>query len=52
MIGWMPEKISHQLFAAAGYDSSLLVKANQPGFKASASRVTTEYHYESKSKLQ
>jgi Zn-dependent M28 family amino/carboxypeptidase len=34
MIGWMPEKISHQLFAAAGYDSSLLVKANQPGFKA------------------
>lgn len=34
MIGWIPEKISHQLFAAAGYDSSLLVKANQPGFKA------------------
>jgi Zn-dependent M28 family amino/carboxypeptidase len=34
VIGWMPEKISHQLFAAAGYDSSLLVKANQPGFKA------------------
>ncbi|MDP2419674.1 M28 family metallopeptidase [Sediminibacterium sp.] len=34
MIGWVPEKISHQLFAAAGYDSSLLVKANQPGFKA------------------
>ncbi|HLD52103.1 MAG TPA: M28 family metallopeptidase [Sediminibacterium sp.] len=34
VIGWVPEKISHQLFAAAGYDSSLLVKANQPGFKA------------------
>ncbi len=34
MIGWITEKISHQLFAAAGYDSSLLVKANQPGFKA------------------
>lgn len=34
MIGWVPEKISHQLFAAAGYDSSLLIKANQPGFKA------------------
>ena len=34
VIGWVPEKISHQLFAAAGFDSSLLVKANQPGFKA------------------
>jgi Zn-dependent M28 family amino/carboxypeptidase len=34
VIGWVPEKISHQLFAAAGYDSSLLVKANQAGFKA------------------
>ncbi len=34
VIGWVPEKISHQLFAAAGYDSNLLVKANQPGFKA------------------
>lgn len=34
VIGWVPEKISHQLFAAAGYDSSLLVNANQPGFKA------------------
>lgn len=34
VIGWVPEKISHQLFAAAGYDSSLLVKANQLGFKA------------------
>lgn len=34
VIGWVPEKISHQLFAAAGYDSSLLVKANQVGFKA------------------
>jgi Zn-dependent M28 family amino/carboxypeptidase len=33
VIGWVPEKISLQLFAAAGYDSSLLVKANQPGFK-------------------
>jgi Zn-dependent M28 family amino/carboxypeptidase len=34
VIGWVPEKISLQLFAAAGYDSSLLVKANQPGFKS------------------
>lgn len=34
VIGWVPEKISHQLFIAAGYDSSLLVKANQPGFQA------------------
>jgi Zn-dependent M28 family amino/carboxypeptidase len=34
VIGWVPEKISHQLFAAAGFDSSLLVKANQPDFKA------------------
>ncbi|MEN9457493.1 MAG: hypothetical protein RL135_54, partial [Bacteroidota bacterium] len=34
VIGWVPEKISHQLFAAAGFDSSLLIKANQLGFKA------------------
>ncbi len=33
VIGWVPEKIAHQLFTAAGYDSSLLVKANEPGFK-------------------
>jgi len=33
VIGWLPEKIANKLFAAAGYDSSLLVKANQRGFK-------------------
>lgn len=33
VIGWIPEKIAHQLFFAAGYDSSLLVKANQKDFK-------------------
>lgn len=33
-IGWLPEKVANQLFTAAGFDSTLLVKANQPGFKA------------------
>jgi len=34
VIGWMPEHIANKLFTAAGYDSTLLVKANQRGFKA------------------
>jgi Zn-dependent M28 family amino/carboxypeptidase len=34
VIGWLPESIANKLFVAAGYDSTLLVKANQPGFKA------------------
>jgi Zn-dependent M28 family amino/carboxypeptidase len=34
VIGWIPEPIANKLFLAAGYDSTLLVKANQPGFKA------------------
>ncbi|MEO5591065.1 MAG: M28 family metallopeptidase [Chitinophagaceae bacterium] len=34
IIGWLPETVANKLFVAAGYDSSLLVKANQPGFKA------------------
>ena len=34
VIGWVPESIANKLFVAAGYDSSLLVKANKPGFKA------------------
>lgn len=33
MIGWIPERIANRLFAAAGHDSTLLVKANQKGFK-------------------
>jgi Zn-dependent M28 family amino/carboxypeptidase len=33
VIGWVTEATAHKLFNAAGYDSSLLVKANQPGFK-------------------
>ncbi|HTL07180.1 MAG TPA: M28 family metallopeptidase [Chitinophagaceae bacterium] len=32
-IGWIPEPVANRLFAAAGYDSSLLKKANQRGFK-------------------
>ena len=34
VIGWVPETIANKLFTAAGFDSSLLVKANQRGFKA------------------
>ncbi len=34
VIGWIPEPIANKLFAAAGFDSTLLVKANKPGFKA------------------
>jgi len=34
MIGWVTEPIANKLFAAAGFDSTLLVKANQRGFKA------------------
>ncbi|MEO6316436.1 MAG: M28 family metallopeptidase [Chitinophagaceae bacterium] len=34
VIGWVPEQIANKLFTAAGYDSSLLSKANKPGFKA------------------
>ena len=34
IIGWLPEGIANKLFVAAGYDSTLLVKANKPGFKA------------------
>ncbi len=34
VIGWLPEKIANKLFVAAGFDSTLLVKANEPGFTA------------------
>ncbi len=34
VIGWITEPSANILFKAAGYDSSLLVKANQPDFKA------------------
>jgi Zn-dependent M28 family amino/carboxypeptidase len=33
VIGWVPENIANKLFTAAGYDSTLLVKTNKPGFK-------------------
>lgn len=33
VIGWLPESVAKKLFLAAGLDSSLLVKANQQGFK-------------------
>jgi Zn-dependent M28 family amino/carboxypeptidase len=33
VIGWVPENIANKLFTAAGYDSTLLLKANKPGFK-------------------
>jgi Zn-dependent M28 family amino/carboxypeptidase len=32
-IGWVPEAVANKLFTAAGFDSTLLVKANQRGFK-------------------
>ncbi|ULQ53404.1 M28 family metallopeptidase [Flavihumibacter fluvii] len=34
VIGWITETAANTLFKAAGFDSSLLVKANRPGFKA------------------
>jgi Zn-dependent M28 family amino/carboxypeptidase len=34
VIGWLPEAVANRLFQAAGLDSSLLLKANQRGFKA------------------
>ncbi len=34
VIGWVPDNIAKRLFTAAGFDSSLLAKANKPGFKA------------------
>jgi Zn-dependent M28 family amino/carboxypeptidase len=33
VIGWVPEAIANKLFTAAGFDSTLLTKANQRGFK-------------------
>lgn len=33
MIGWITESAANQLFSAAGFDSSLLKKADQRGFK-------------------
>lgn len=33
VIGWLPEAIANKLFTAAGFDSTLLTKANQRGFK-------------------
>ncbi len=34
VIGWLTEMVANKLFTAAGFDSTLLVKANNPGFKA------------------
>jgi Zn-dependent M28 family amino/carboxypeptidase len=34
VIGWLPEMVANKLFTAAGFDSTLLIKANQRGFKA------------------
>ncbi len=34
VIGWVPESIANKLFTAAGFDSTLLLKANQRGFRA------------------
>ena len=34
VIGWITETAANTLFKAAGFDSSLLVKANERGFKA------------------
>jgi Zn-dependent M28 family amino/carboxypeptidase len=52
VIGWIPEDIANKLFVAADYDSTLLVKANQRGFKAvplrlavsTSMKVKTEYN--------
>jgi Zn-dependent M28 family amino/carboxypeptidase len=34
VIGWLTETTANILFKAAGFDSTLLIKANKPGFKA------------------
>lgn len=34
VIGWVTEPTANRLFTAAGFDSTLLKKANTPGFKA------------------
>jgi Zn-dependent M28 family amino/carboxypeptidase len=34
IIGWLTEATANKLFAAAGFDSTLLQKSNQKGFKA------------------
>ncbi len=34
VVGWLPEAVANKLFIAAGYDSTLVLKANQRGFKA------------------
>lgn len=34
VIGWLPETVANKLFTAAGFDSTLLIKANQRGFKS------------------
>jgi Zn-dependent M28 family amino/carboxypeptidase len=33
VIGWLPEAVANKLFTLAGFDSTLLLKANQRGFK-------------------
>ncbi len=33
-VGWITESSVNKLFSAAGFDSTLLVKANKPGFRA------------------
>jgi Zn-dependent M28 family amino/carboxypeptidase len=40
VIGWIPESIANKLFTGAGFDSTLLVKANQRGFKAVSLNTT------------
>ncbi len=38
--GWITEPVANKLFEAAGYDSTLLVKANTRGFKALPLNIT------------
>ncbi len=38
-IGWITEPVANRLFKAAGYDSTLLMKANQRGFKGVALNI-------------
>lgn len=40
MIGWITEDATNRLFKAAGYDSTLLLKANEKGFKAITLNLT------------
>ena len=52
VIGWIPEPTANKLFAAAGFDSTLLIKANKPGFKAVPLNINLDNKSYSKNHLR